>query len=100
MSLGFPTQESLFAPLLMAIAERGGEICFSTEGIELQEKLADHFSLSEELRRETSQSVNAKGKNVWRNHIQWARAKLVELGRLDNSARNYWKITDAGLQSI
>ena len=100
MSTTFPTQEALFSPLLMAIAERGGDIDFSLDGLELEVQLADRFNLTEEQRHATSERVNAKGKREWRNHIQWARMKLVELGYIDNSVRSHWTITDAGLRHI
>jgi hypothetical protein len=84
----YPTQEAMFIPLLSALAKRGGEIWFSTQGAEIEEELADHFSLTQEERRATSPNINAKGRRVWRNHIQYARAKLVRDGYVDNSIRD------------
>ncbi|CAN5136919.1 hypothetical protein BH11PLA2_BH11PLA2_23050 [soil metagenome] len=100
MNESYPNQDDMGDPLLKFIIDHGGEIWFSDKGEALEEELANHYRLSQDLRRQTSEKVNAKGRRVWRNHIQYARAKLVNRGYVDSSVRDLWRETDSGYRKV
>jgi hypothetical protein len=97
----YPNQEAMGIPILRFIAEMGGAITVSVQGDELEDKLAEHYQLTEEQKSRTSDGSHAKGGGrVWRNHIQYARNKLCHSGLLDGSTRNVWRITDDGYRRL
>ena len=87
-------------PLLQAIVHRGGSIWFSEDGDDLEEELADHFDLSQNLREYASPEINAKGHRKWPNIIQFVRLELVDRGELDNSTRDLWLVTEEGYRRL
>jgi hypothetical protein len=96
----YPNQEEMEVPLLESIISRGGQIWFSIKGNELEEELANHYSLSQEMRDYSSLEINAKGHRKWRNHIQYVRLRLVKKGQIDNSTRDLWRVTEAGYDRL
>jgi predicted HNH restriction endonuclease len=97
---GYPSQTEMELPLLKILLKHGGKIYFSKQGDEVAGDLADHFGLTQEQRDYASTEINSKGRNYWRNHIQFVRRKLVEKGFIDNLIRNLWSITDAGRRRV
>lgn len=96
----YPNQEDMEVPLLEAIVGRGGTVCFSEDGDELEQELGDLYHLPEELRNYSSPEIQAKGHRKWRNHIQYVRLKLVSKGEIDNSVRDVWRVSEAGYQRL
>ena len=96
----FPKYGEIEKPLLLSIIKRGGSIYFSIHGDEIEDELADHFDLSDNLRELASDKINAKGNRKWRNMIQYARRSLVDEGYIDNKVRDRWKVTPLGYSSV
>lgn len=83
---GFP---SLMLPLLKLVDESG-------EGItrkELAAKMAEHFKLSEEERKET---YLKSGYNRFKSRIGWASLYLVQAGLLERPGKGVLSITEEG----
>ncbi|MGP1347254.1 MAG: winged helix-turn-helix domain-containing protein [Phycisphaerales bacterium] len=97
VKLGYPTENDLAIALLRVLESRGGWINFSVYGDDLECSLADQFNLSQAARDYSdSTRFRSKGARAWRNHIQWARKRLVDLGLLDRSIHGVWCLTERG----
>jgi len=90
---GLPTQRQLEVPLLRAILKRGGVVQVRAQGREVDEALADQFSLTTEQRTTTFPD---RPESVWSNRIRWTRMSLVQKGELDGSQRGMWRLTEQG----
>jgi len=86
----------MFAPILGCIFQMGGSLIFSVEGIKLESRLADYYGLTDEQRNRTDPACNAKGRRIWRNHIQYAREKMKRQGLLLMPRRDVWRIANSG----
>ncbi len=99
--LGFPKDTDAEIPLLIALAMRGGTICFSTEGEWLEKVLANLFQLNRHAREYSDPSrFRSKGNRAWRNHIQWVRKHLVDQELIDNSISDQWSLTERGWKRV
>jgi len=96
MRKSYPTRYELEIPLLAFVESSGGSLRFSQKGDELEATLANQFRLTRAQREFTSPDIQSKGHRLWRNHIQFARWHLVNLGYLDNSRHDTWCITEEG----
>ncbi len=86
----FPKQKDVALPLLIALADRGGQ----ARPRDVYGSVADYFGLSESEREQRLDSTPSVRK--WWNLVQWVRQHLVEQGEIDGSTRGIWKITDKG----
>jgi predicted HNH restriction endonuclease len=96
----YPSQPALALPMLLCISEMGGQIVFSYQGALLESKLANLFHLTSDQRQRTDDACNAQGKRVWRNHIQYARAKMMNRGLLDRTIPDVWRISSNGYEAL
>jgi predicted HNH restriction endonuclease len=96
----YPSQATMFVPILHFMSELGGIIQFSTEGDLIESKLADYYELSQEQRERKSPDCNAKGQRVWRNHIQYASNKMIEKQLIQRPIRDVWKILPKGYDAL
>ena len=96
----YPHRDDMELPLLKALLQLRGSVCFSVRGRQIEDILADHFKLSKEDREFASPNYHSEGNRKWRNHIQFVRAQLVEKGQLDNSRHGYWTISVKGYNRL
>lgn len=96
----YPQQGDMALPILRCIAKMGGSIIFSWHGDALEEQLADYYGLTESQRNRTADQCKAKGKRVWRNHLQYASNKMIASSLLDRPAHDHWRITPGGYQLL
>jgi restriction system protein len=87
-----PDYQSVMLPLLRLAAD-GGEHSVR----EAIERLADHFKLSEDERREL---LPSGGQATFDNRVGWARTYMKKAGLLESPRRGYFKITDRGLGAL
>lgn len=64
--------------------------------IELENKLATHFNLNEEERRQLKPSSSHE--TIFSNRVRWARFYLKKAGLLEDPKRGFTKITQKGLE--
>jgi hypothetical protein len=96
-----PKYRDIYLPLLLEIAERGGNTRPSDhrEGKTVYEALALALKLKrEDLDMELEEPGHAKH-SKWENMVRWARNDLVTLGYLDGSEWGVWKLTERGLEA-
>ena len=86
-------------PIVHAIAEFGRKVKFRADGVRLETFLADLFGLNDEQRNRTSPELRSTGKRVWRNWIDYARAKPREAGWLQRSG-DEWSVTRSGYEKL
>jgi len=90
------TQEQLFLPLLNFIADNGGEIDRSRDG--LLANLAERLGLTDE---EQARTTGSGKHNQWRSTVEYAREKLIEnYGAIGRGERGVWPLTAKGLQLV
>ena len=95
-----PPRSEIQEPLLRAIAVLGGSIVFSEQGRDLEISLATEFGLPDAVRDFAAPRYNSQGNRKWRNHLQFVKDDLVNLGQIDASVRDIWRVTDEGYRRI
>lgn len=81
------------APILRALAERGGSARPKEIVDAVGQELADRLT-------PTDRETLASGDVRWRNRVRWARFHLSKSGLIDNKApRGMWTLTVAGRQA-
>jgi hypothetical protein len=99
----FPNRSVVEEPLLRALIELGGSIDFSSQGRNLEIKLAKELGISDSDRDFKSLNYHSAGHRKWRNEIQFVRDTLVKKCELENAVsrgRGKWTVTDAGYRRI
>jgi len=87
-----PDYQTVMLPLLHLAAD--GQEHSLREAIE---KLAGHFGLSEEERK---QLLPSGGQATFDLRVGWARTYMKKAGLLESPRRGYFEITDKGLQAL
>ena len=95
-----PNRRFIEEPLLKLLVSLGGSPRFSLVGRYLELKLAEEFGLSEVERDFAAPNYHSEGNRKWRNHLQFVRDQLVKKSQLDNSVRDVWRVTPAGVKRI
>lgn len=95
-----PQRSEIQEPLLRAIILLGGSIVFSEQGRGLEISLANEFGLPDAVRDFAAPRYNSQGHRKWRNHLQFVKDELVNLGQIDASVRDTWRVTDAGYRRV
>src|SRR5215210_8667092 len=90
--MAIPDYQTVMLPLLRLAAN--GEEHSLRDAIE---KLADHFHLSEEERK---QLLPSGAQATFDNRVGWARTYMKKAGLLESPRRGYFRITDRGLQAL
>ena len=90
--MAIPDYQSIMLPLLK-LAGDGKEHSLR----ETIETLADHFSLSDEERRELLPSGRQP---TFDNRVGWARTYMKKAGLLRSTRRGYFQITERGLDVL
>jgi restriction system protein len=89
-----PDYETLMAPLLLiAQASKGSDISIA----DAIEKLADHFKLTDEERRELLPSGSTF---KFSSRVSWARTYLQKAGLLEPVRRGHFRITPRGMEVL
>jgi restriction system protein len=83
-----PDFQSIMLPFLNIIAD--GE---EHTTIETNQKLAQHFKLSDE---ELDEYLPSGAQKTFPNRVAWAKSHLKMAGLLENTKRSYYKITESG----
>ena len=83
-----PTYDEMFNPLLNAMHELGG----SASNAELEEKVAEILSLSDEEVNE----IHRGNRTKFSYRLAWSRNYLKRYGLLENSSRGIWTLTQKG----
>jgi hypothetical protein len=101
MSEQLPRCSDMEKPLLRIIITKfNGSLDFQMQGRELEILMAKEFNLSNEAVEYSAPNYNSEGHRQWRNRLQSVRSHLVNLGQIDPSERNIWKITQAGYDRV
>src|SRR5215211_3269521 len=87
-----PDYQSVMLPLLRLAAD--GREHSAREAVE---KLADHFDLSEDERKEL---LPSGGQATFDNRVGWARTYMKKAELLESPRRGYFKITHRGMQVL
>src|SRR5215208_103626 len=90
--MAIPDYQSVMLPLL-CLAEDGQE----HSAREAVEKLADHFGLWEDERKEL---LPSGAQATFDNRVGWARTYLKKAALLESPRRGYFKITHRGMQVL
>jgi restriction system protein len=90
--MAIPDYQSVMLPLLR-LAEDGQE----HSAREAVEKLADHFGLSEDERKEL---LPSGAQATFDNRVGWARTYMKKAELLESPRRGYFKITHRGMQIL
>jgi restriction system protein len=90
--VAIPDYQSVMLPLLR-LAEDGQE----HSAREAVEKLADHFGLSEDERKEL---LPSGAQATFDNRVGWARTYMKKAELLESTRRGYFKITHRGMQVL
>lgn len=77
-----------FQPVINALVELGG----SGRPEEVEDLIAEHLEISDEVRNEQISS----GQSRYSNKVNWARFYLVRAGLIDSSTRGVWSLTEKG----
>jgi restriction system protein len=77
-----------FQPVIDALVELGG----SGRPEEVEDLIAEHLKISDEVRNEQISS----GQSRYSNKVNWARFYLVRAGLIDSSTRGVWNLTEKG----
>lgn len=77
-----------FQPVINALVSLGG----SGRPEEVEDVIAQHLGLSEEIRNEQSSS----GQSKFSNRVGWARFYLAKAGLIDSSVRGVWSLSEKG----
>src|SRR5215218_8017278 len=90
--MAIPDYQTAMLPLLRLASD--GQEHSAREAVE---KLADHFGLSEDERKELLPSGSQA---TFDNRVGWARTYMRKAGLLEAPRRGYFKITDRGLDTL
>lgn len=90
--MAIPDYQSVMLPLLRLAAD--GREHSAREAVE---QLADHFSLSEDERKEL---LPSGAQATFDNRVGWARTYMKKAGLLESPRRGYFKITQRGIQVL
>ncbi|MGH7923527.1 MAG: winged helix-turn-helix domain-containing protein [Candidatus Binatus sp.] len=90
----FPDYKEVDEPLLCLLYFHGGAD-YAVRPSETYEPLAQHFGVTQEDQKRPR--PDGYSGSQWKNHVQWARQRLINHGLLDGSTRGIWRLSPAGI---
>lgn len=86
-----PDYQTLMLPLLRTLGD-GAEHSI----VEIKERLADEFKLTEEEK----ETLLRSGQPIFKNRVGWARTYLVKAGLVESTRRSFFRITPRGQEIL